>query len=139
MRGKIKPETLYRRLRKNMLEIYKNYPEQNAFYLMFKVNESFDNISYMKDEFDWDSKTPANILYHILRIVKAGVAWRELENFAEDCFSENQNIPQDRQRILAEAFAILYSFGLADYKFPYAEKMNFGISNSLYVFIKEVD
>jgi hypothetical protein len=139
MKGKIRPENKYKKLRANMIEEFRKSPSvSSSFYLFFKYNESINNIIFNVSDkdgnIDWEKRTPVHVLYHVLRIAEKGVRWRDLENFANYAFGSYDSSEKERQRCLVECFAVLYSINLIDY---YVDQPILNPSSSIVVFIKE--
>lgn len=123
----------YKELRDKMLSTFKNYEGSGAFRSVFA---SMDNINHIVLDsccddgkvLCYDKATPANVLFQILRIAQRPIIFRELCQATPIIFKSHTS--------LVEAFAILYSLDLIDYKIRDGYE---GPLNSLIVFIKEED
>lgn len=130
MRGKTKAQTRYNRLRNNLMG------GPSSFHLISDVKR-VDNINHLiygccdKDEnLNWELKTPANFLYQVLRIINNRVLWRDLQ-----VLFSSLSLEKDHLVALTEAFVVLYSLNMIDYRFSTQQFSD--PANGMIVFIKE--
>lgn len=123
----------YKDLRTKMMTTFKDYKGSSSFLSVFASMENINHIildSCCEDKKTLDpfKVTPANILFHILRIAQRPVVFRELE----------QTIPLIFKTLtsLVESFAILYSLDLIDYEIK-EDGYYYGPKNSIILSIRE--
>jgi hypothetical protein len=136
MRGKLRANKRYLILKENTLSRKSFNSEFNELLDFFKTNDNINHLIYNccdEDEnLDIFNRNPVNVLYHILRISKRHILWREIRNLFELIYLENP------KRILSESFVILYSLDLIDYNFI-ENKENCRFKDCFEIFLKDTE